>query len=237
LALILLELVISIWLRIAQSHPASANWLMLHEYTVQNSLKILRVGLWLSVAYWLSGAQSLRNFAQNTGLSQRPNLLGWLGAWVAIGISFIDGIGIAKHLTSPNEVTRGFFSHGGEALLFYILFVISLGPFFEEVVMRGFLYRAFRGSYGRFLSIALVVGAGAWFHWDAVIHSLWTPACLFSLWVLLCVIREWTGSVWNCVICHAAYNAAGSAPWPFYVVGMFLLLFCCQWTVKTSQEV
>ena len=235
LALILLEGLISIWLRIAQSHSVSANWLTLHEYTVQNAIKTFRVGLWLFVAYLFSGSSTIQNFVQSTGLSRRPNLLGWLGAWVVIGISFIDGLGVTKNLTSPNEVTRGFISHGGEALLFYVLFVISVGPFFEEVVMRGFMYQAFRGSYGRFLSTVLVVCVGAWFHWGAVIHSLWTPACLFSLWILLCAMREWTGSVWNCVLCHAAYNAAVTVNWPFYVVGMILLLPCCAYRQRTTE--
>jgi membrane protease YdiL (CAAX protease family) len=228
LALVLLELVITIWLRTAQNNPASDNWLFTHEYTIQNALKIFRVGLWLSVAFWFSGAQSVRDFIQSTGLNQKPTLLGWWGAWIAIGITLIDHFGVLKGWTSPNRETRGFFSNGGEILVFYVIYVISAGPFFEEVVFRGFLYRAFRGSYGRFLSTVLIICMAAWFHWGAVIHSLWTPACLFSLWILLCVIRERTGSVWNCVLCHAAYNAAGTVAWPYYVVGMLLLLPYCK---------
>jgi membrane protease YdiL (CAAX protease family) len=237
LALVLLELVITIWLRIAQNNPASDNWLLTHEYSIQCALKVFRVGLWLSVAFWFSGAQSVRDFIQSTGLSQKPTLLGWWGAWIAIGIGFVCHFGVLKGWSSPDRVTRGFINNGGANLVFYVVFVISAGPFFEEVVFRGFLYRALRGSYGRFLSTVIVLCMVAWFHWSAVIHSSWTTACFSLLGILLCVMRERTGSVWNCVLGHAAYNAAGILTWPYYIVGMILLLpYCAYGSRSKGQE-
>src|SRR3990172_4718682 len=96
LALIVIEALISLWLRIAQSRPAAADWLMLHADSVQTALKFFRAGVWLFVAYWFSSLEKPRDFVERTGLSQRPTLRGWCGAWFAIGIGLLDLYGVAR---------------------------------------------------------------------------------------------------------------------------------------------
>jgi len=98
--------------------------------------------------------------------------------------------------------------------------------------MRGFLYRAFRGSYGRALSTALVICFHTYFHWGLVSRSLYTLVYLSLLQVLLCMTRERTGNVWNCILCHSAYNAAVGVNWATYFIGMILLFPFC---VRSTQ--
>jgi hypothetical protein len=115
LGLIALEIGIHFGFQAAfQTSVSFANWLKSHLYPVQNALGIFRAGMWLFIAYRLSRNQSIRCFIQNAGLRHGPDLLGWGGAWVAIGIAFLDHYGVVKGWTSPNQVTRGFFTMAGK---------------------------------------------------------------------------------------------------------------------------
>lgn len=229
LTLVLLEFTISTLVWLLFRGPEAAAWLDSHKYSVQACLQILRFLLWLSISYAFSGARSPTAFAFGMRLNQLPTLGGWAYACIALGLSLLDRYGGARGLTSPNPVGHGFYREGGGLLVYYVLYVVSLGPFFEEVVLRGLLYRAFRRGYGPLRSTAITVGVGIYFHWDQVTRSLWTPLCLISLWILLCMAMEWTGSIWNCVLSHAIYNAAQVLKWPVYGSGMIICLMLCVW--------
>jgi membrane protease YdiL (CAAX protease family) len=41
---------------------------------------------------------------------------------------------------------------------------------------------------------------------------------------LLCVVRERTGSLWDCLLCHAVYNLVGKHLWIPAVVVVVLFL-------------
>jgi membrane protease YdiL (CAAX protease family) len=146
-------------------------------------------------------------------------------AWVAIGIAFVDSYGVARGWTAssrqPHPVGYDFF---GIAWWFFALKSVVIVPFCEEAVARGFLYRAFRGSYGPSLTTVFIICFSAYFHWGSVSRSVFTFACLASLWALLCILRERTGSLWNCLLCHAVYNSVGIHLRFSTVIAMFLLL-------------
>ena len=226
LALVILEFLISVGLRVAQTNHSFSGWVRDNEYFIL-STKVFRAFAWLGLAYVLSRTPSLRSFMSGAGLSQHPTLLGWGAAWLGAAIGLIALYGASRGWTTPSRVVHSFYSRGGEPLLFFVLFVTSIGPFFEEVVLRGFLYVAFRGTYGRALSTFLVVAITSYFHWNSIHDSLCTAVCLISLWVLLCLLRERTGSVWNCVLVHAAYNASQTLTWPTYIGPLLLLLPIC----------
>ena len=101
--------------------------------------------------------------------------------------------------------------------------------------MRGFLYRAFRGSYGILLSVLSSFCIVTYFHWGLLSNPL-VFVCLTAGAILLCTIREWTGSLWNCILFHAVYNASVTLDWPWYVLGMFILLpFCVRTSVRSGR--
>ena len=223
-------------LRVAQKLPRSGDWMFTHEYQVQGAFKVFHAGLWLFLACWFSNVRSLDDFVKRNGLSKQPDYRGWIVAWVVIGIALLDRYGVTKGWTSANTVTRGFFNSEGGVLLFYVIFVNSIGPFYEEVVMRGFLYKAFRNNYGKLISTSIVLLVAVYFHWSTVGHSLYTAACLVSLWIVLCALREWTGNTWSCILCHAIYNAVDSFSWPIYISAMIVLSPFCMLRSRTPDS-
>jgi len=201
-------------------------------FVFQNAIKLFRALLWLLIIYFFSGSRSVRSFWSNVRLNQRPTLAGWVAAWVAILISIIDRYGATNNWTSPNQITRGFFHEGGGALLFYVIYVGTLGPFFEEIAFRGFLYSGLRCKYGQVATTFLVLCVMAYFHLSAMGHSLWTPLCLLSLWALICLTQERTQNLWNCILCHAGYNICAGLAFPACLVAMIAILPICIWRNK-----
>ncbi len=224
LALVIFEFLLALAIRVTEVNRSSANWVKVHGYAIQMYTMVLRASVWLVLAYVFSRAPSPRSFISSAGLSRYPTMLGWCGTWLAVGTGLIGLYGTHRGWTAPNRVVHSFYSRGGEPLLFFVLFVTSVGPFFEEVVIRGYLYAAFRGTYGRVLSTFVTISVSTYFHWSSIARSPCTAACLILLWVLLCLLRERTGTIWNCVMAHAAYNAAQTVTWPTYVGPMILLL-------------
>jgi membrane protease YdiL (CAAX protease family) len=225
IALIAFELGISVIIRFMRSDPGLGNWLSAHYPIVQIAVKVFRAGMWLIIAYWLSRASSVGDFMHSVGLRRRLSALGWVSAWLAAGLACLQIYGIARGWGSRSSVAHAFYEEGGLSYYSYMLYVISLGPFFEEVVLRGFLYTAFRRSHGPVLSLLFVLGVEVYFHWGVVIQSWWIAVWFLVLSSLLCVLRERTRNTWNCILCHAAYNAIGMGLWPLLLVGMITSAF------------
>lgn len=84
--------------------------------------------------------------------------------------------------------------------------LVVLAPFAEEVIFRGFLYTKVREKFD-FLTSALVVSTvfGA-------IHMQWNVAIdVFTLSLVLCFVREKTGSIWSGVAIHMLKNGLAYA--------------------------
>lgn len=80
---------------------------------------------------------------------------------------------------------------------------VIVAPLAEEVVFRGYLYPAakrFCGPAGAVVFSSLVFAAAH--------GSIVALAPLFILAVLLCLIYEFTGSLWACISVHFLFNAA-----------------------------
>lgn len=225
LALIILSIITNELLRVTYlNNPSFTNWFKANEKFAQGVLLLIHSSLWVLTAFVLARIRSPRGFLDQVGLSSQPTLSGWFGAWIAIGICFLALYGVAKQWIPPNQFSRSFHYQGGITKWFFIWYAVLIAPFSEEVVMRGFLYRAFRGSYNIYLSVILVLCVHGYFHWGIIIQSFYTFMCLVLVEILLCAIREWTSSVWNCVLCHAAYNATQNLPWYLFSIGLILYL-------------
>jgi membrane protease YdiL (CAAX protease family) len=228
LVLIALQLCIDGWLRIgARLNPSFAHWLS--TVFSRGAFMVLDCVLWLLIAFWFARVQSVHQFLGRVGLRRRLTLSGWSAAWGAIAIGLLGRYAVAKGWAPPSQSFRAFWFGGAVARWFFILRIVLIVPVYEEIAMRGFLYRAFRGSYGRFISTALVLCVVTFFHWGLVSRAVLAFVCVESGAILLCVIRERTGNLWNCIVFHAAYNATGFLSWPVYVIGMILLFpYCSQ---------
>lgn len=90
-------------------------------------------------------------------------------------------------------------SWGDRVLAFVSLVVIA--PIAEEVVFRGWLYGKFRSKMPAYLSIVLV---SALF---GLMHGQWNVGInVFCLSIVLCLLREVTGTIWSGIVLHMLKN-------------------------------
>jgi membrane protease YdiL (CAAX protease family) len=89
----------------------------------------------------------------------------------------LRGIG---HLLNSSGVSRwgvfissiGGFIHGAGLESYFYVAPILMAPFCEEIFMRGFLYRAFRGTYPVLVSTAILVVISCVMHIDQILQSV-----------------------------------------------------------------
>lgn len=85
--------------------------------------------------------------------------------------------------------------------IFAMLAVVFLAPIAEELVMRGWLYGKVRSKLGVVVSALLVSLT------FAVLHGQWNVAVsTFSLSLVLCGLREITGTIWSGMLLHILSN-------------------------------
>jgi len=241
LALIVFQLFVLFWLRFAaRSSPTFDLWWASSFGT--GVLYLIYDALWVFVALWFSRVESFRDFLAPAGLRRGVSLFGWCAAWLAIAIAFVDGYGASRGLTASSSQHQAVgYGAFGLAWCYFTLSAVFIGPICEEVATRGFLYPAFRSRYSFVVTTVIIIFFAAYFHWSIVSRSAFTFGCLAFLWALLCIVREKTASLWDCLICHAAYNAVGSHLWvPTVVAMLFLLPFVAspildRWRSKTSE--
>jgi membrane protease YdiL (CAAX protease family) len=198
-----------------------------HALGVQAGLMLFRSASWLLITYLVVRPSALSFFLRDLGLTQRPTIIGWLLCWGAIGLALLDLL-LAPSEGGPTQSRAAFFRRGGiGAWSSHTLYLVFISPFTEEVVMRGFLYPAFRQRLGVLLSIGCVLCVALFFHWRLVTEDM-SAFWLFILgFTTLCCIREHTGSTWHCVMFHAVYNAAVLGQFCFCILTMALLVPLC----------
>lgn len=163
----------------------------------------------LAVAY-LARANSVASFCRAVGLDRKPTIYGWFGALAAVGIRVFGHIiySAGQTKTYPNlEVTEFLGGYGSARFLF--LFPLLYAAFWEELVYRGFLFKAFRGSYSVVISIVLVIAFTVYMHWDEY-FQFGLPAILLTAFTMVqCFLREKSNSLWDCILSHLVFNVTG----------------------------
>ena len=224
LALIGFQVIMLFWLRVAaRSSPAFDHWWASPFGT--GVIYLISDAAWLVAPLWFSRVEAVRDFLEPAGLRRGFTVFGWCAAWLAIGIALIDAYGASKGWTAASRVHHAAGYAGFTAAwCYFTLLAVVIAPFCEEVATRGFLYRAFRGRYSFLITTVLIICFSAFFHRSSVLRSLFTFGCLAALWLLLCVVRGRTGSLWDCLLCHAVYNLVGTHLWIPAVVVVLLIL-------------
>lgn len=94
-----------------------------------------------------------------------------------------------------------------------ILALVIFAPLFEELLLRGWLFGKLRNKVG-FAATMLCVSL-----LFAILHGQWNVGVTtFCLSIVLCSLREITGSVWSGVLVHMLNN--GIAFYLLYIVGI-----------------
>lgn len=116
--------------------------------------------------------------------------------FTAVAIAVIPGFDIAEvQDTGFQTVTNQI----GYMMAFLTLVVVA--PFAEEVLMRGYLYGKLRTYIGVIAATVLVSLCFALLH-----LQLNVAIDVFALSIVLCVLRELTGSIWAGVLLHMTKN-------------------------------
>lgn len=119
----------------------------------------------------------------------------------------VDPSALASMKVNPDHESELVLSAKGAALA---IFAVLVAPFLEEVLFRGFLYRAFERDWGW---IAALVSTSVTF---GFYHSFFLNALVFSA-VMVCLLRR-TGSLWGPIAVHMFGNLV--AWWP--LMGQYL---------------
>ncbi len=237
LSLVGLEVILGLAVRIIEQSLLSRDWTSSDWTSLDIKLRLVRSALWLLICYFFSSSGSVRAFARS--LCGKWSFTGLLCVWVAMCVGLMNVYGVVKGWTPGTSWLRGVYVEGGKNLTFYIADLVAVGPVVEEVIYRGFMYPAFRQRSGIVAATLSVLAIAATFHWGAMARSGYAACCLLVLWLLLCLIREHTGNVWNCMFAHAAYNGLVATPtrlWvPLFIV--VSVLYVAAWRSGRTKRV
>lgn len=184
------------------SLPISTTLMLLGASTV---IYLLMLALVLSIPYakkmisWVNlGYTRLLNWS-DIGLA----LAGYVIYFVAVlGVTFII-TKLIPGFDANQSQDLGFTSlYGVERLLGFVVLVI-VAPIVEETIFRGFLYGKLRESRMPMWPAILTVSA-----LFGLAHGQWNVGIgTFILSIILCYLREATGSVWSGILVHMLNNA------------------------------
>jgi membrane protease YdiL (CAAX protease family) len=164
----------------------------------------------LLVAVYFARTETPATFWKAFGFNRKPSHYVLFGVAAAFAISLFRHImvlnGFGKGVPRP-ELHLFRITPGVERYLFLVPTVI-LAPVLEEPIYRGFLYKAFRGSYSILPSVLLIVAWTAMTHWPQYSHSLLAAFDLSVLTVIQCYLREKSDSLWDCIFCHLIFNSS-----------------------------
>lgn len=128
-----------------------------------------------------------------------------VGAWaiMAIAIALFPGF-------APDQMQNVGFTNitdqTGYLLAFTTLVVIA--PIAEELLFRGYLYGKLRGHVPMYAAILMTSVL------FALVHMQWNVGLnVFALSIVMCGLREITGSIWAGILLHMAKNAVA-----FYIL-------------------
>jgi membrane protease YdiL (CAAX protease family) len=183
----------------------------INQTLLQTIITALAFGLTLAITIWIP-AKLLKNHTSKAqlGLTRLPSWYDLLAAplsfipylilaaiFISLASAFFPGFDAAqvqdvgfKQLQSPFEYQLAF------------LTLVVIAPIVEEALFRGYLYGKLRPTTGIVIaSLVTSVIFGA-------LHGQWNVGInVFALSLVLCGLRELTGSIWAGIVLHMLKNA------------------------------
>lgn len=158
-----------------------------------------------------------------------------LPTWTDVGLGlagFIVSIIIAYIVTSlfslfpwfdaeqAQDVGFSFMISGPDKIIAFLTLVV-VAPIMEEIIFRGWLYGLTRKKTTPMLSntASMIVSSLVVSVLFGIVHMQWNVGVnVFALSLVLCALREITGTIYAGILVHMIKN--GVAFWFLYVVGM-----------------
>ena len=184
---------------------------LLHSGAGHLGFSVVHYTVDILIVLYFARTESLRSFLKAFGLAGPPSSYIWFAVVVTLAIRIAGHIVISAGWSKGAHTTSLWgFAHSVGLERYLYLAPALMAPFGEEVYMRGFFYRAFRGSYSVTASTLLILGITAVTHWSQF-HRSWIAVLEISaLTVLQCLLRERTGNLWDCIISHFTFNVTGA---------------------------
>lgn len=122
---------------------------------------------------------------------------------IASGVFYVD---IQQKQTIP--FSQSMLATHWQFIMAFVVLVV-LAPIVEELLYRGYLYSKLRNSFSIWLSIIITsiafgaahlwVGSGSPLQWAVAVDT-------FTLSLVMCATREYTGAIWVPIMMHMAKN-------------------------------
>ena len=163
------------------------------EITKENSSAVLLLSyVIVVVGVFVLLKRRRKNTGTYTGLSD-VYPIGILGAMLfGTVLNFTIFSIVSKNVSEEVKITKLF------------LLCIAISPFAEELVFRGLLLRMFGKACGGIAAIFMTSLLFAISHTEPI-----QMVYAFFLGILLCAVRLRSGSLWNAVALHLAFNLSG----------------------------
>ncbi|HLX96754.1 MAG TPA: CPBP family intramembrane glutamic endopeptidase [Verrucomicrobiae bacterium] len=174
------------------------------------SRSLVHYAVELFAAAYFARTETFASFCTAVGLDRKPSNLAWFGVVAALALRVLGHFvlihGWSKGVRDYDILA--FQSASGPERYLFLGPLLLLAPLFEESIYRGFLYKALRGSFSLVISMALIVAWTAYSHWSQYSVSWVAALDLSVLTILQCYLREKSDSLWDCIICHMAFNGS-----------------------------
>ena len=184
---------------------ATTVWVSVHLMALAIIAVVWRLGIYGRQSPWrLLGLSAIEYPVVKAGIMA----LGALGASLLFTVAYAAVVDLfSSDLLSPPDISSEI-AFPGAAVLFTFQAVAVVTPLTEEVFFRGFVFSGLTPRFG--VGKAMVVSAAIFsaFHIFAGVGVL-IP--VFVTGLLLSLLYHKTGSLWPCVLAHAAQNALAVA--------------------------
>jgi membrane protease YdiL (CAAX protease family) len=200
-----------LWYAVTGALATNVHWYRVWRWSPYGSVTMTSVFITINVltAAYFARTETVATFCEAMGLNRRPTSYVWFGVAAALGIRLFG------HVIYLLGWVRGYSNFGVDAFRstrgperYLYLFSLIAAAFWEEPVKRGFVYTALRGSYSVPASVAIIIGYTAYAHWSQYAHLGWAVFSLSALTVVQCYLREKSGSIWDCILCHLTFNGS-----------------------------
>lgn len=164
----------------------------------------LMIVAFMAIVVWVRHNQTLGRVIHWNMPAGKLALLA-LGAGGVMGLCSEIASTLLQPWTPKSLPIEEFFKNPASGYLL-AAFGVLVAPLVEELFFRGFLYPAVERWTGSTTSIIITAGAFAAMHGTQLAYA-WAPLLvLFTVGLVLTIIRARSGSVAACVVVHMGYN-------------------------------
>jgi uncharacterized protein len=167
---------------------------------------VFSIAIVVGVPRWL---KKYRTTKEDIGLTRLPTWMDILLAPAGFAVYFlcsavlVYAVGAIFPGFNINEVQNTGFSGISRSYEYMLAFatLVVIAPIAEEALFRGYLYGKLRKIVPLWVAIPLVSAV------FGLVHGQWNVAIdVFALSVILCILREITGSIWAGILLHMLKN-------------------------------